>query len=99
MRGYLPSRKPASGKLPGVVVIHENRGLNPYIEDVTRRLAVDGFVAFAPDALTPAGGYPGDEERAQAVRLSSIRRGEPRTWSPLRTASSPALTAAARSAR
>ena len=46
------------------MVIHENRGLNPYIEDVARRLAVDGFVAFAPDALTPLGGYPGDEEKA-----------------------------------
>jgi carboxymethylenebutenolidase len=62
MRGYFA--RPASGKRPGVVVIHENRGLNPYIEDVARRLAVANFVAFAPDALAPLGGYPGDEEKA-----------------------------------
>ena len=63
MRGYL-ARPAKAGKSPCVVVIHENRGLNPYIEDVARRLAVDGFVAFAPDALAPLGGYPGDEEKA-----------------------------------
>jgi carboxymethylenebutenolidase len=64
MRGYFARPANATGKLPGVVVIHENRGLNPYIEDVARRLAVANFVAFAPDALTPLGGYPGDEEKA-----------------------------------
>jgi carboxymethylenebutenolidase len=64
MRGYFASPAKTSGKLPGVVVIHENRGLNPYIEDVARRLAVENFLAFAPDALTPLGGYPGDEEKA-----------------------------------
>jgi carboxymethylenebutenolidase len=64
MRGYFARPASAAGKLPGVLVYHENRGLNPYIEDVARRLAVDNFVAFAPDALTPAGGYPGDEEKA-----------------------------------
>ena len=64
MRGYFARPANPAGKLPGVVVIHENRGLNPYIEDVARRLAVANFVAFAPDALTPLGGYPGDEERA-----------------------------------
>jgi carboxymethylenebutenolidase len=48
-----------------VLVIHENRGLNPHIEDITRRLAVDGFLAFAPDALFPLGGYPGDEDKAR----------------------------------
>ena len=64
MRGYLARPANASGKLPGILVIHENRGLNPYIEDVARRLAVANFVAFAPDALTPLGGYPGDEEKA-----------------------------------
>jgi carboxymethylenebutenolidase len=64
VKGYLARPANASGKLPGVVVIHENRGLNPYIEDVTRRLALDGYMAFAPDALTPLGGYPGDEEKA-----------------------------------
>ena len=64
MRGYFVRPASSGGKLPGVVVIHENRGLNPYIEDVARRLAVQNFVAFAPDALTPVGGYPGDEEKA-----------------------------------
>ena len=64
MRGYLARPANASGKLPGILIIHENRGLNPYIEDVARRLAVANFVAFAPDALPPLGGYPGDEEKA-----------------------------------
>ena len=64
MRGYFAKPANASGKLPAVVVIHENRGLNPYIEDVTRRLALLNYIAFAPDALTPLGGYPGDEEKA-----------------------------------
>jgi carboxymethylenebutenolidase len=67
MRGYFVLPKNASGKLPGVVVIHENRGLNPYIEDVARRLAVEGYVVLAPDALTPVGGYPGDEEKAMKL--------------------------------
>jgi len=67
MRGYLARPAKAGGKLPGVLVIHENRGLNPYIEDVARRLAVEGYVAFAPDALTPDGGYPGDEDKARAL--------------------------------
>jgi carboxymethylenebutenolidase len=64
MRGYFARPANAGGKLPGVVVMHENRGLNPYIEDVARRLAIENYVAFAPDALTPVGGYPGDEEKA-----------------------------------
>ncbi len=64
MKGYLAKPASATGKLPAVVVIHENRGLNPYIEDVARRLALEGFIAFAPDALTPLGGYPGNEEKA-----------------------------------
>jgi carboxymethylenebutenolidase len=64
MRGYLAVPSRAAAKLPGVVVIHENRGLNPYIEDVARRLAVENFVAFAPDALAPVGGYPHDDEKA-----------------------------------
>lgn len=67
MRGYFARPANASGKLPGVLVIHENRGLNPYIEDVARRLAVENFVAFAPDALTPVGGYPGDEDKAREL--------------------------------
>ena len=62
-RGYL-TRPTAGGRRPGVVVIHENRGLNPYIEDVARRLAVAGYIAFAPDALGVVGGYPGNEEQA-----------------------------------
>lgn len=78
MRGYLARPARASGKLPGVVVIHENRGLNPYIEDVARRLAVLNFVALAPDALTPLGGYPGEEDKARALfaSLDAARRTE-----------------------
>ena len=67
MRGYLARPAKASGKLPGVVVVHENRGLNPHIEDIARKLAIDGFVAFAPDALFPLGGYPGDEDKAREL--------------------------------
>jgi carboxymethylenebutenolidase len=63
VRGYLVRPANASGKLPGVLVVHENRGLNPYIEDVARRLGVANFMAFAPDGLTSVGGYPGDEEK------------------------------------
>ena len=77
MRGYLA--KPAkSGKIPAVLVIHENRGLNPYIEDVARRFAVEGFLAFAPDALAPVGGYPGDEDTARAMfaKLDATKRFE-----------------------
>jgi carboxymethylenebutenolidase len=62
IKGYLV-RPAAGGKLPVVVVIHENRGLNPYIEDVARRLAIANFIAFAPDSLTSVGGYPGDDEK------------------------------------
>ncbi len=67
MQGYLVRPAKADGKLPGVLVVHENRGLNPHIEDVTRRLALEKFVAFAPDALFPLGGYPGDEDKARAL--------------------------------
>jgi carboxymethylenebutenolidase len=67
VRGYLARPASASGKLPGVLVVHENRGLNPYIEDVARRLAVANFVAFAPDGLTSVGGYPGDDEKGAAA--------------------------------
>ena len=70
MRGYFARPANASRKLPGVVAIHENRGLNPYIEDVARRLAVENYVAFAPDALAPVGGYPGDEEKARQLFAS-----------------------------
>ncbi|HVZ61116.1 MAG TPA: YghX family hydrolase [Terriglobales bacterium] len=62
MRGYLVQPVKAKGKLPAIVVVHENRGLNPYIEDVARRLGVEGFLVFAPDGLTPVGGYPGNDE-------------------------------------
>ncbi len=68
LKGYLV--RPASAgaaKLPAVLVVHENRGLNPHIEDIARRLALDGFMAFAPDALTPLGGYPGDEDKARTA--------------------------------
>jgi carboxymethylenebutenolidase len=67
IRGYLARPANASGKLPGVLVIHENRGLNPYIEDVARRLGAANFIAFAPDGLTSVGGYPGDDEKGAAL--------------------------------
>lgn len=63
IRGYLVRPASAVGKLPGVLVVHENRGLNPYIEDVARRLGTENFMAFAPDGLTSVGGYPGDDEK------------------------------------
>jgi carboxymethylenebutenolidase len=66
-RGYFVRPAGASGKLPGVLVVHENRGLNPHIEDIARRIALDNFVAFAPDALFPLGGYPGTEDEARAL--------------------------------
>lgn len=68
MRGYYARPAVIEHKLPGVVVIHENRGLNPYIEDVARRLAVAGFIAFAPDALTPLGGYPGNDDDGRVLQ-------------------------------
>ncbi len=66
-RGYLARPATAKEKLPLVLVIHENRGLNPHIEDVARRLALQNYIAFAPDALFPLGGYPGDEDSARAL--------------------------------
>ncbi len=63
IRGYFVRPASANGKLPGVLVIHENRGLNPYIQDVARRLGTANFLAFAPDGLTSVGGYPGDDEK------------------------------------
>jgi carboxymethylenebutenolidase len=65
LRGYLVKPAAAKGKLPTVLVVHENRGLNPHIEDVARRVALENFIAFAPDALFPLGGYPGDEDKAR----------------------------------
>lgn len=68
VRGYLVRPAAAAGKLPAVVVVHENRGLNPYIEDVARRLAKAGFVALAPDGLTSVGGYPGNDEAGRELQ-------------------------------
>jgi carboxymethylenebutenolidase len=79
MKGYLVRPAKAAGKLPGVVVIHENRGLNPHIEDIARRLALDNFIAFAPDALTPLGGYPAsgeDEARTLFGKLDMTKTNE-----------------------
>ncbi|MGI9232800.1 MAG: dienelactone hydrolase family protein [Woeseiaceae bacterium] len=73
MRGYYVRPALVQHKLPAVVVIHENRGLNPYIEDVARRLAVAGFIAFAPDALTPLGGYPGDDDTGRTLQRQRNR--------------------------
>jgi carboxymethylenebutenolidase len=66
MSGYL-ARPKGGGKLPGVIVVHENRGLNPHIQDVARRVALEGFVALAPDALSPVGGTPADEDAAREM--------------------------------
>jgi carboxymethylenebutenolidase len=68
MRGYLAKPANLNGKRAGVIVVHENRGLNPYIEDVVRRVAVEGYIAFGPDALTPLGGYPGDDEKGKDLQ-------------------------------
>jgi carboxymethylenebutenolidase len=67
IKAYVAKPANASGKLPSVLVVHENRGLNPHIEDITRRIALDGYLALAPDALTPLGGYPGDEDKARSL--------------------------------
>ena len=67
MRGYLVQPK-GTGPFPVVLVVHENRGLNPYIEDVARRLATDGFLALAPDGLFPVGGYPGNDDEGRALQ-------------------------------
>jgi carboxymethylenebutenolidase len=67
VHGYLVRPAATAGKLGAVLVVHENRGLNPHIEDIARRLALAGYVAFAPDALHPLGGYPGDEDKARAL--------------------------------
>ncbi len=68
MRGYFARPAVHEHKLPGVLVVHENRGLNPYVEDVVRRLAVAGFIAFAPDALWPLGGYPGNDDDGRVLQ-------------------------------
>ena len=71
IKGYFARPANASGKLPGILVIHENRGLNPYVEDVARRFAVANFVAFAPDGLTSVGGFPGNDEQG-AVKFREV---------------------------
>lgn len=68
VRAYFVRPSGASGKVPGVVVVHENRGLNPYIEDVARRVAKAGFVALAPDGLTSVGGYPGNDDKGRELQ-------------------------------
>jgi carboxymethylenebutenolidase len=73
MRGLLVRPSKVEGKLPAVLVIHENRGLNPYIEDVARRLGAAGFLAFAPDALAPLGGYPGSDDKGREMQAKRDR--------------------------
>ena len=99
IKGYLV-RPAGTEKLPAVLVVHENRGLNPYIEDVARRLATANFIAFAPDGLTSVGGYPGDDEKGAALfdQVDQAKMQEdfaaaarwpdraPRTWRPPRQA-------------
>lgn len=68
IKGLLSKPKEIKTKLPGVIVVHENRGLNPYIEDVGRRTAVEGFMSLAPDALTPLGGYPGNDDEGRSLQ-------------------------------
>lgn len=72
-KGYLVVPKNTQGKLPVVLVVHENRGLNPYVKDVARRLAKAGFIAFAPDALHPLGGYPGNDDEGRAMQRTLDR--------------------------
>lgn len=67
-RGYLVTPSNVESKIPSVLVIHENRGLNPYVKDVARRIAKAGFIAFAPDALHPKGGYPGNDDEGRAMQ-------------------------------
>lgn len=73
IKGLLSRPVDAKGKLPGVIVVHENRGLNPYIEDVGRRTALAGFISLAPDALTPLGGYPGNDDEGRALQSKRDR--------------------------
>lgn len=73
MKGLLSKAVAATTKLPGIIVVHENRGLNPYIEDVGRRAALDGFISLAPDALTPLGGYPGNDDDGRTLQRKRDR--------------------------
>ena len=76
MRGYLV-RPTGEGPFPAVLIIHENRGLNPHIEDVARRAAVAGFLALAPDGLSPVGGYPGNDDDGREAQRNCPPRGKP----------------------
>ena len=73
IKGLLSKPKGTTGKLPGIIVVHENRGLNPYIEDVGRRAALDGFISLAPDALSPLGGYPGNDDEGRTMQSKRDR--------------------------
>lgn len=73
IKGLLSQPVSATKKLPGIIVVHENRGLNPYIEDVGRRAAVDGFITLAPDALSPLGGYPGNDDAGREMQRKRTR--------------------------
>ena len=73
IKGLLSQPTKTRKKLPGIIVVHENRGLNPYIEDVARRAAVDGFITLAPDALSPLGGYPGNDDAGRELQKKRTR--------------------------
>lgn len=73
MQGFLTRPANSNKKLPGIIVVHENRGLNPHIEDVARRAALEGFIAFAPDALYPLGGYPGNDDDGRTMQRERDR--------------------------
>ena len=73
IKGLLSIPEDAEKPLPGIIVVHENRGLNPYIEDVGRRAALSGFISLAPDALTPLGGYPGNDDEGRALQRQRDR--------------------------
>lgn len=73
IKGLLSKPSTINKKLPGVIVVHENRGLNPYIEDVGRRTAIEGFISLAPDALTPLGGYPGNDDEGREMQKKRDR--------------------------
>lgn len=73
IRGLLSMPKQTKSKLPGIIVVHENRGLNPYIEDVGRRAAIEGFISIAPDALWPLGGYPGNDDEGRTLQRKRDR--------------------------
>ena len=81
IRAYLARPADAKGKLPGVLVVHENRGLNPYIEDVARRLGVAGYLTLAPDELTPVGGYPGDDDKGRDLQAKLDPKKMMEDWS------------------